>query len=96
MLGTASRQIGRMVVLPAALPGVVTGLRLGLSLGWMSVVVGELTGNSSGIGAMMNGAREAGRLDQIIIGMLAFALLGLGTDALLRRLSRRFIVWSKG
>jgi ABC-type nitrate/sulfonate/bicarbonate transport system permease component len=94
MLGTPRRSLARRVYLPAALPGIVTGLRLGLTLGWMSVIVGELTGTSSGVGAMMNAARESGRLDQILVGMLCFAVVGLLGDTILRAAARSFVAWS--
>ncbi|MBA3622207.1 MAG: ABC transporter permease [Euzebyales bacterium] len=94
MLGTSRSQLPRRVYLPATLPSIVTGLRLGLTLGWMSVIVGELTGTRQGLGAMMMAAREVGRLDRVIVGMAFFALLGLGTDLLVRRVSRRFTRWA--
>ncbi len=96
MLGTPRRSLAQRVYVPAALPGIVTGLRLGFTLGWMSVIVGELTGQKSGLGAMMWAARETGRLDQIIVGMAAFAVLGLLGDLALRRIFRPFVAWSGG
>lgn len=94
MLGTPRRELARRVYLPAALPGIVTGLRLGLSLGWMSVIVGELTGTTSGIGAMMFASRESGQLDQVLVGMGCFALVGYVGDRGLRALTRRRLRWS--
>ena len=94
MLGTHRRDLARRVYLPAALPGIVTGLRLGMTLGWMSVIVAELTGTRLGIGAMMNAARETGRLDQILVGMVCFALVGLIGDFTLRGLTRRYVAWN--
>jgi ABC-type nitrate/sulfonate/bicarbonate transport system permease component len=93
-LGTSWAGLLPGVVLPAALPGIVTGARLGLSLGWMSLIVGELTGTRTGVGAMMSASREAGRLDQIVVGMLAFAVLGLCSDLLLRAATRPLTRWS--
>ncbi len=93
MLGTPRRSLARRVYLPAALPGIVTGLRLGLTLGWMSVIVGELTGTQRGVGAMMNAAREGGRLDQILVGMACFAVIGLLGDTILRAVARPFVAW---
>ena len=59
MLGTPQRWLWRRVYLPSALPEVVTGLRLSLTLAWTCVIVGELSGTTSGVGAMMNArARE--------------------------------------
>lgn len=95
MLGTPRRALARRVYLPAALPGIVTGMRLALTLGWASIIVGELTGTSSGLGAMMFAARESGQLDQIIVGMLCFAVVGLAGDLALRRLTRGATAWSE-
>jgi NitT/TauT family transport system permease protein len=94
MLGTRPRQLARRVYLPAALPGIVTGMRLGLTLGWTSVIVGELTGSTRGLGAMMFSAREVSRLDQIIVGMATFAVIGLAGDLLLRAVTRPLVRWA--
>ena len=94
MLGTRTRDMARRVYLPAALPGIVTGLRLGLTLGWTSVIVGEITGTNRGLGAMMFAAREVSRLDQIIVGMVTFAVIGLAGDLLLRAATRPLVRWA--
>lgn len=94
MLGTRPRDLARRVYLPSALPGIVTGLRLGLTLGWTSVIVGELTGASRGLGAMMFAAREIFKLDQIIVGMVTFAVIGLAGDLLLRAVTRPLTRWA--
>ncbi len=62
----------------------------------MSVIVAELTGQTSGVGAMMFAARAIGRLDHIIVGMATFAVIGLAGDVALRAVSRRFVAWSDG
>jgi len=95
MLGTHRRDLARRVYLPAALPGIVTGLRLGLTLGWTSVIVGELTGSDRGLGAMMFSVRDGGGgVDKIIIGMVAFAIIGLTGDILLRSAFRPLTRWA--
>ena len=94
MLGTRQRDLARRVYIPSALPGIVTGLRLGLTLGWTTVIVAELTGSSRGLGAMMFSAREVSRLDQIIVGMAAFAVIGLTGDLLLRAVTRPLTKWA--
>lgn len=95
MLGTPRRALLRRVYLPAALPGVVVGCRLGVSLGWMSVIVGEFTGSTQGIGAMMQVARQTGRLDEIVVGMVCFAALGLLSDTVLRLVTARWTAWAR-
>jgi ABC-type nitrate/sulfonate/bicarbonate transport system permease component len=94
MLGTRPRDLARRVYVPFAFPGIVTGLRLGLTLGWTTVIVAELTGSSRGLGAMMFSAREVSRLDQIIVGMVFFAMIGLAGDILLRAVTRPLVRWA--
>ena len=56
--------------------------------------MGELTGTNRGLGAMMFAAREVSRLDQIIVGMVTFAIIGLAGDLLLRAVTRPFVRWA--
>ena len=95
MLGTPRSALAWRVYLPAAAPGILTGMRLGLTLGWMSVIVGEIQGVRYGVGAMMFASRESGRLDQVIVGMLVFAGVGLVADLVLRASTARFVRWSE-
>jgi len=94
MLGTPRRALWRRVYLPSALPEVVTGLRLSLTLAWTCVIVGELSGVDTGVGAMMNAARESGRTEQVVVGILVFATVGLLADVVLRALTRRWVRWA--
>ena len=95
MLGVPRRSLWRAVYLPSALPEVVTGLRLSLTLAWTCVIVGELTGTDRGVGAMMNAARETGRTEQVVVGIVVFAAVGLVFDLTLRRVSRRWVSWAQ-
>jgi len=94
MLGTPRSRLWRRVYLPSALPEIVTGLRLSLTLAWTCVIIAELGGTTTGVGAMMTAAREAGATDQIIVGILVFAVIGYLADRLLRLLARPFVGWS--
>ena len=94
MLGCqGSRQFTR-VVLPAALPGIFTGLRLGLGLAWFVIVVGEMTGIQTGLGAIIMEARQLSRTDVVISGMLVIGVLGFLSDAAVAWLGRRLLSWS--
>ncbi len=95
MLGTPRRWLWRRVYLPSALPEIVTGLRLSLTLAWMCVIVGELNGTTSGVGAMMNAARQTARTDQIIVGIVVFAVVGFLADLLLRTVAAPWVRWSR-
>ena len=95
MLGTPRRWLWRKVYLPSALPEVVTGLRLSLTLAWTCVIVGELSGTDRGVGAMMSAARETGRTEQVVVGIVVFATVGLVADLLLRTATGRWVRWAK-
>lgn len=94
MLGTPRRRLWRRIYLPSALPEIVTGLRLSLTLAWTCVIIGELGGTTDGVGAMMTAARESGATEQIIVGILVFAVIGYVADRVLRLASHRFVSWS--
>jgi ABC-type nitrate/sulfonate/bicarbonate transport system permease component len=45
---------------------------------------------------MMNAARESGRTEQVLVGILVFATVGLLADLLLRALTARWVRWATG
>ena len=92
-LGLSRGELIRHVILPGALPSALVGLRYALGVAWLSLVVGEQINAQSGIGYMMMDAREFLRTDIIMVGLLVYALLGLGADQLVRALERRALVW---
>ena len=83
----------RHVVLPGALPSALVGLRYSLGVAWLSLVVAEQVNASAGIGYLINDARDFLRTDVIMVGLVLYALLGLGADALVRVLERRLLAW---
>ncbi|NMO91473.1 ABC transporter permease subunit [Actinomycetospora sp. TBRC 11914] len=91
--GFDRREVIRHVVVPGALPSALTGLRLSLGIAWLSIVVAETVSSDSGLGYMITDAREFLRTDVIVVGLVVYALLGLGTDALVRRIERRALRW---
>jgi sulfonate transport system permease protein len=81
------------VVIPGAMPGLLTGLRFSVGIAWLSLVVAEQINASSGIGYMINDARDFLRTDVIVVGLLVYALLGLSSDALVRAIERHAFAW---
>lgn len=88
-------QFVRHVVLPGALPGFLLGLRFGVTAAWLSLVVVEQVNATSGLGYMMELARTYGQTDIIIVGLVVYGLLGLGSDALVRLVERRALSWRR-
>lgn len=87
--------IGR-VILPGALPQILVGLRQALGIGWLSLVVAEQTATTSGVGFLMNDAREFLRTDVIFVVLVIYALLGLATDLFVRAVEHRALAWRRG
>jgi NitT/TauT family transport system permease protein len=84
------------VVLPASLPAIFTGLRLGLGFAWVVIVVGEMTGVQTGLGAIIMEARQLSRTEIVISGMIVIGIAGFISDWLVKLLGSRLLSWSPG
>ncbi|WP_325341862.1 ABC transporter permease [Xylophilus sp.] len=88
-------QFIRHVVLPGALPGFFLGLRFALIGSWLGLVVVEEFNATSGIGYMINLARNYAQTDVMLVGLVLYALLGLASDYGVRWLERRTLAWRR-
>lgn len=94
MLGCQGSSQFFNVVLPASLPAIFTGLRLGLGFAWVVIVVGEMTGVQTGLGAIIMEARQLSRTEIVISGMIVIGVAGFISDWLVKTLGRRLLRWS--
>ena len=94
-LDLSRTQFIRRIALPGALPGFFTGLRLAVTISWLALVVVEQVNASSGIGYLMYQARNYGMTDVIIVGLVVYAILGFGSDLLVRSAERKALAWRK-
>jgi NitT/TauT family transport system permease protein len=94
MLGCRGSSQFFKVVLPASLPSIFTGLRLGLGFAWVVIVVGEMTGVQTGLGAIIMEARQLSRTEIVICGMVVIGLVGFLSDRLVMLIGRRLLAWS--
>jgi sulfonate transport system permease protein len=83
----------RDVILPGSLAPALVGLRYALGAAWLSLVVGEQINADRGIGYLIMDARDFLRTDIIMVGLLLYAILGLATDAIVRQIEARALVW---
>ncbi len=81
------------ILLPSILPAYVTALRTGLGLGWMFVVAAEFMGASAGLGYLLVDGQQLGKPTQIVAAILAFAVLGKLSDALLEAAFAPLLGW---
>jgi NitT/TauT family transport system permease protein len=94
MLGTPKAAIFTRIILPAASPGIFTGIRIGLGLAWVLLVVGEMTGVPTGLGANIMDARQLSRTDLVISGMIYIGILGFLSDRVVMLIGRRALWWN--
>ncbi|MFB9948679.1 ABC transporter permease [Rhizobium puerariae] len=88
------------IILPAAVPSILAGLELSLNIAWLGtfgaeylIGTGYINGMGDGLGAYLAAAREYARMDQVLLGVLFLALIGIGLDRLVIGFSRRLIPW---
>jgi sulfonate transport system permease protein len=83
----------RRILLPAVLPTYVWSLRAGLGLGWMFVIAAEFMGASEGLGYLLIDGQQLGKPAEIVAAILAFAVLGKLSDALVAGAAAPFLRW---
>lgn len=81
------------IVLPGALPSILVGLRYALGIMWLTLIVAETISSTSGIGYMTMNAREFLQTDVVVLGVLAYALLGKLADSVTRAVEHRTLAW---
>jgi NitT/TauT family transport system permease protein len=82
------------VMVPAMLFTLVGGLRTGLALTVIGVIVGEILGSRSGMGALINHAYGLFRTSDYVALVLVTLVLIVGSDALAGLLERRAQRWT--
>jgi ABC-type nitrate/sulfonate/bicarbonate transport system permease component len=95
VLGATDNEILRKIVIPNSIPSILEGLRIGLGIAWMCLVAAELTGLKSplGLGYMIMEARDLGRADVVMAGMVAIGIIGYVMNALLRWAEGNVVRW---
>jgi NitT/TauT family transport system permease protein len=85
--GLSGLELFRRVVLPAALPQIITSMRIALGVAWLVIVAAEMVGMDSGLGYLINDARNAGsRYDLVVATMGVIGAIGILLDFLIRQL----------
>jgi NitT/TauT family transport system permease protein len=95
VLMATDNQILRKIVIPNSFPVILEGLRVGLGIAWMCLVAAELTGLKTplGLGYMIMEARDLGRADIVITGMITIGIIGYIMNLGLRRVEERLVRW---
>lgn len=93
VFGLRGVRLVRSAILPGALPSILNGVRLGLTTSWLALVGAESIGAAAGIGVLATNAREFLQTDIMVLVIVLYALIGLVSDLLARRLERGLLAW---
>jgi len=91
--GATHLQLMQTIIIPASLPNVLTSLRLALGVAWIVLVPAEFLGVSSGLGYLINDARDTLAYDRLMAMIIAIGILGFILDMGLQRI-QRVVRWS--
>ncbi len=82
------------VLLPSALPSIVVGIEIALISAWIGTVGAEYAmGFGRGVGIFLVQGREQFRMDIVIVGVIALAVVGYLINATFRSLLARWVPW---
>ncbi|CAG0982831.1 sulfonate transport system permease protein [Gammaproteobacteria bacterium] len=87
-MGLQGSRLVLRVVLPATLPSIIVSLRISVGIAWLVVVAAEMIAVKSGLGFLIIDARNALRLDLVVVGMVVIGLIGIVLDRAIRRLEQ--------
>ena len=91
--GANQMQIFVKIRFPGALPFIVAGLRQGIARGLTGVVVAELFGSRAGLGYLILISGQQFDPAGLFVGILLFALVGVGAVEAVRVVERRMAPW---
>ncbi len=92
-LGATRRQAIRHVVLPSAFPNIVVGARLGIAMGFIVLVAAELLAADSGLGFLIQDARQRFATDIVFVGIIVIGILGLALNQIMLVVERLAVPW---
>jgi NitT/TauT family transport system permease protein len=92
-LGASRSQVILSVLLPAALPDVFDSFRVMNAIAWTYVILAEFVNTTRGLGYLIKLAGDRLKTAEMFAGVIIIGVIGLGTDAFLRALSRVIFPW---
>jgi sulfonate transport system permease protein len=91
--GAGTWRLVTKVMFPGALPGFLVGLRFSLAFSILGLVAAETLNTNSGIGFLITNGQTYMQPDQVWLGLVIYAILGLLADQLVRLLQRVLLRW---
>ncbi|MEA1969479.1 MAG: ABC transporter permease [Thermodesulfobacteriota bacterium] len=88
--GADNVQLMRTIVMPSSLPYVITSFRLALGVAWIVLVPAEFLGVTSGLGYLINDARDTMEYDRLMAMIIVIGILGFILDRILQKIQTLF------
>ncbi|MCP4687498.1 MAG: ABC transporter permease [Desulfobacterales bacterium] len=88
--GAKNRQLILHIVIPASVPYILTSLRMALGVAWIVLVPAEFLGISSGLGYLINDARDTMEYDRLMAIVVAIGVLGFLLDGAIQLIRKSF------
>ncbi|MBA3014659.1 MAG: ABC transporter permease [Proteobacteria bacterium] len=88
--GATDVQVLLYIVVPASVPYILTSLRLALGVAWIVLVPVEFLGISSGLGYIINDARDTMEYDRLMAIVMAIGMIGFILDGSIQLIQRVF------
>jgi len=79
--GASDRQLFFKIIIPSSVPYILTSLRLALGVAWIVLVPAEFLGVSSGMGYLINDARDTMEYDRLMAIVIAIGVIGFILDS---------------
>lgn len=98
-LATVHRVPRRIIVLrillPGAIPHLMTGLRFAVTVSWIGLVTCETVNSTTGIGYILSRSQQFSRMDDMVLCVVLYAILGVLSETAVGALERAVTPWTR-
>lgn len=91
--GASGAKLFRHVLLPGSLPQIFTGLRVSIALGLVVITATEFVASSNGLGFLVWNSWQLFQPDQMYVGLVTIALVGVVLTAIIGLVERIALPW---
>ncbi|MGE0087438.1 MAG: ABC transporter permease [Desulfococcaceae bacterium] len=88
--GAKDYQLLMKIIIPASTPFIITSIRLALGVAWIVLVPAEFLGISSGLGYLINDARDTMAYDRLMALVIAIGLIGFVLDGAIGLFQKKY------
>ncbi len=88
--GANNVQLIQTIVIPYSIPHMMTSIRFAMGIAWIVLVPAEFLGVSSGLGYLINDARDTMEYDKLMAVIIAIGILGFILDRVFQKMQHRY------